>query len=153
MSKMKIPKIIVSFSGGKDSTWMLLEMIRRKEHIDEVVFFDTGWEFPQMLRHIEKIKKLVEDKGITFTTLHPEKTFDYLMFEYDIPTRDGSKKIGKSWCGGKCRWGTYEKIKTIKNYFRNESNYVECIGIAADETERLKKNAKAIRDFRLRNGV
>ena len=53
-------KIIVSFSGGKDSTWMLLELIRRSEHIDEVVFFDTGWEFPQMLRHVEKIKKLVE---------------------------------------------------------------------------------------------
>lgn len=24
-------KIIVSFSGGKDSTWMLLEMLRRGE--------------------------------------------------------------------------------------------------------------------------
>ena len=51
-------KIVVSFSGGKDSTWMLLEMIRRGEHIDEVVFFDTGWEFPQMLAHVEKVKRV-----------------------------------------------------------------------------------------------
>ena len=83
-----MPKIIVSFSGGKDSTWMLLEMIRRKEHIDEVAFFDTGWEFPQMLRHIEKIKKLVEDNGITFTTLHPKRSFDYLMFDKPVKEHD-----------------------------------------------------------------
>lgn len=38
-AKVSLPKIIVSFSGGKDSTWMLLEMMRRKEQIDEVVFF------------------------------------------------------------------------------------------------------------------
>lgn len=130
-------KIIVSFSGGKDSTWMLLEMIRRGEHIDEVVFFDTGWEFPQMLRHVEKIKKLVEDNGITFTTLHPEKSFDYWMFEH--PKKNGEK--GWSWCGYRnCRWGTGVKTTTIDNYFKNEPDNIRCVGIAADEVDRLDKS-------------
>lgn len=44
-AKVSLPKIIVSFSGGKDSTWMLLEMMRRKEQIDEVVFLILGGNF------------------------------------------------------------------------------------------------------------
>ncbi len=37
-------KHMVQFSGGKDSTAMLKKMIEQKWDIDEVVFFDTGWE-------------------------------------------------------------------------------------------------------------
>ena len=55
-------KVIVSFSGGKDSTYMLFEMMKRREKIDEVVFFDTGWEFPQMIRHVEREKKVLRTK-------------------------------------------------------------------------------------------
>jgi 3'-phosphoadenosine 5'-phosphosulfate sulfotransferase (PAPS reductase)/FAD synthetase len=142
-----MPKVIVSFSGGKDSTWMLLEMIRRGEHIDEVVFFDSGWEFPQMIRHVEKIKSLVETHGITFTTLHPKNSFDYLMF--DKPHRVGDKR-GWSWCGyGGGRWGTREKISTIDSYFKTEPEYIQCIGIAVDESERLEKEYNQNKRFPL----
>lgn len=137
---IQMPKVIVAFSGGKDSTWMLLEMLRRGEHIDEVVFFDTGWEFPQMIRHIEKIKKLVEENSIVFTTLHPRVPFDYLMF--DKPKAKSDCK-GQSWCGyGRVRWGTGEKMTAIKSYFKNEPNHVRCVGIAADEVDRLAKKRK-----------
>ena len=67
-------KHILSFSGGKDSTFLLLELIRRKEPLDEVVFFDTGWEYPVMYEHIEKCKRICEEHGIKFVTLHPEKS-------------------------------------------------------------------------------
>lgn len=133
-------KVVVSFSGGKDSTWMLLEMLRRGEHIDEVVFFDTGWEFPQMMTHVEKIKRLVEEEGVAFTTLHPEKPFDYWMFEH--PKKNG--EIGWSWCGkNACRWGTDLKTRAIDNHFKREPEHIQCIGIAADEQYRLnRKNNK-----------
>ena len=39
---------IVQFSGGKDSTAMLLMMLDKGVQIDEVIFCDTGKEFPQM---------------------------------------------------------------------------------------------------------
>lgn len=139
-------KIIVSFSGGKDSTWMLLEMLRRNEQIDEVVFFDTGWEFPQMYRHIAKIKMLVEENGITFTTLHPEKPFDYWMFEH--PKKNGRK--GCAWCGlYNCRWGTTFKINTINKYLKNKSEYIQCVGIALDEPKRLEKGKSPNKRFPL----
>lgn len=140
-------KIIVSFSGGKDSTWMLLEMLRRGEHIDEVVFFDTGWEFPQMLVHVEKIKKLVESHGVIFTTLRTEKPFDWYMFDKPV---NGGERFGYSWCGaGRARWGTELKVRTINNYFKNEPEHIQCVGIAADEVERLKKERKGNKRFPL----
>ena len=113
-------KYILSFSGGKDSTYLLLELIRRKYPLDEAVFFDTGWEFPVMYEHIEKCKKICEDNGIKFVTLHPERSFDYLMFDYKYKGRDGTNKVGFSWCGGNghCRWGTGEKIRTVDKYFK-----------------------------------
>lgn len=128
---------------------MLLEMLRRGEHIDEVVFFDTGWEFPQMLAHVERIGKIVEGYGITFTTLYPEKSFDYWMFDYEFKKRDGTKSKGRSWCGGRARWGTMEKLKAINAYFSNEPNHIQCVGIAADEVERLVKERNGNKRFPL----
>jgi len=39
---------IVSFSGGKDSTAMLLRMIELDMSIDKIIFVDTGLEFPEL---------------------------------------------------------------------------------------------------------
>ena len=138
-------KYLLSFSGGKDSTFLLLELIRRKYPLDEVVFFDTGWEFPVMYEHIKKCKKLCEDNGIEFTTLHPPKNFDYLMFEHI--TRKGNK--GYSWCGGNSRWGTAYKTQTLDKYTQQNKNAIVYIGIAADETERLNREQAEFKRFPL----
>lgn len=55
---------VVSFSGGKDSTAMLLKMIEEKIDIDCVLFCDTGLEFPQMYEHIDKVER---ETGIHIT--------------------------------------------------------------------------------------
>lgn len=138
-------KYILSFSGGKDSTFLLLELIRRGYTLDEVVFFDTGWEFSVMYEHIEKCKKICEEHGIKFVTLHPEKTFDYLMFDH--VTKSG--KQGYSWCGGNCRWGTTYKMQALDKYFAENGGAVQYIGIAADETERLEKERDECKCFPL----
>ena len=143
---MSVSKYILSFSGGKDSTFLLLELIRRKYPLDEVVFFDTGWEFPVMYEHIEKCKKICEDNGIKFVTLHPEKSFDYLML--DKPRKDGRK--GWSWCGA-CgiRWGTGEKLKVLDKFSKQNTENITYVGIAADETHRLEKERAEYKRFPL----
>ena len=141
---------IVSFSGGKDSTAMLLHMIELGEHIDEVVCCDTYMEFPAMYRHIAKVKKIVEDNGIKFTELRSEKSFEYYMFEH-IPSRakgDWKGKKGYSWAGTRTRWCTTRlKITIINSYIKelkNQYNLIQCIGIAFDEGYRLeRKNNQA----------
>lgn len=47
-----------------------------------------------------------------------------------------SVSFGYSWCGGRCRWGTTEKLKAIEKYCRGNYEYV---GIAVDEPKRLSK--------------
>ena len=47
---------IVSFSGGKDSTAMLLMMLEKDVPVDRVICVDTTKEFPAMkLKGIENI--------------------------------------------------------------------------------------------------
>ena len=78
-AKKNDTKHIVSFSGGKDSTAMLLMMVEREYPIDEIIFCDTGKEFPALYRHIDKIEEYINRP---ITRLKPDKTFDYLMFEH-----------------------------------------------------------------------
>lgn len=142
--------IVVSFSGGKDSTAMLLRMIELEEQIDEVVCCDTYKEFPEMYQHIEQIGKIVEEKNIKFTLLKHEWTFDYWMFEHKPKRRNPEKFIekygdvsGRSWATAKARWCTGElKIKLIDKYFRElrkTHNVIQCVGIAADEEYRMER--------------
>lgn len=137
--------IVVNFSGGKDSTAMVLRMIELGEHIDEVLCCDTYKEFPAMYRHIEKVRKVVENAGIKFTMLRNEKSFDYLMFEH-IPKRRNENlngRVGYSWAGHISRWCTSKlKIDVMNKYLtelKREHNVIQCIGIAADEQYRLER--------------
>ena len=50
-------KCYVSFSGGKDSTAMLLRMLEEGMPVDIILFCDTGLEFEGMYHHIEKLEK------------------------------------------------------------------------------------------------
>ncbi|WP_147369010.1 phosphoadenosine phosphosulfate reductase domain-containing protein, partial [Fusobacterium necrophorum] len=79
-------KHIVSFSGGKDSTAMLLMMLEKKLKVDDIVFLDTGVEFPEMYEHIEKIEKNINRK---ITKLKAEKSFEFMLLNYE-------KKKGKN---------------------------------------------------------
>lgn len=142
-------KHILSFSGGKDSTYLLLELIRRKYPLDEVVFFDTGWEFPVMYEHIEKCKRLCEDNGVKFVTLRPANTFDYEMLSRNVRKKNGETQSGFSWCGGLTRWGTTIKLQALDRYTERQENAIVYIGIAADETARLEKERAEYKRFPL----
>lgn len=50
-------KHIVSFSGGKDSTAMLLRMVELNMPVDIILFADTGMEFEEIYSHIESIEE------------------------------------------------------------------------------------------------
>lgn len=71
-------KSIVSFSGGKDSTAMLLMMLERGMKIDYILFCDTGMEFPQMYEHIERVNAYIGEKyGKMVTVLKSKNSFEY----------------------------------------------------------------------------
>ena len=133
-------KHIVSFSGGKDSTALLLKMIEEDMKIDEVIFCDTGVEFPDMYSHIEKVQDYIQ-KDITI--LKNNNSYEYYMFDY-VKTRGKNKgKKGYSWSDFRNRWcTTVLKTNIVKQYMKKykDLDVIEYHGIAVDELNRTKKN-------------
>ena len=139
-------KYIASVSFGKDSLAMLIRLIVEKKPLDEVVFYDTGMEFQAIYNIRDEIASLLNACGIKYTELKPKCDFKYCMFEKPVKVGKPNEHKGYSWCGGRCRWGTMEKIKTIEEYCKDCYEYV---GIAADEPQRIKKERKGNKLFPL----
>ena len=139
-------KYFASISFGKDSLAMLLRLIEENKPLDEVVFNDKGMEFECIYNLRNKILPLLEAHNIKYTELKPKQTFLYTMFEKPVKKRNGTTGKGYSWCGGRCRWGTTEKLKAIEKYCKGNYEYV---GIAYDEQNRLSKERKANKLFPL----
>ncbi len=98
-----------SFSGGKDSTAMVLLLIKNHYPLDEVVFYDTGMEFSAIYNVVNYMERLCKRRGISFVRLYPQRPFVYDMLEKPVRHRSGSVTLGYAWCGGAVRWGTSEK--------------------------------------------
>ena len=134
-----MPKHIVSFSGGKDSTAMLLRMLEEGWQVDEIIFCDTGMEFPDMYKHIEQVKDYI---GQGITVVCPPKTFEYYMFEHVKVKGKRQGQKGYGWPDFRNRWCT-ARLKQAP-YFRHIKKYIDVVeyqGIAIDEREREQSNA------------
>ncbi len=143
---------IVSFSGGKDSTAMLLEMLERGEVIHSVVAFDTGWEFPQMMEHWDKVEAYT---GLKFVRVVPKEPFDYWLFDRPVFKRFGPDKgkmyrQGNGWPSPMRRWCTREKVNALERYFKKIDDLVLSIGYAADEKHRLDRNTLSQKKYETR---
>ena len=149
---MKPTYTVVSFSGGKDSTAMLLHMMEIGEHIDEVINVDTGMEFPAMYEHIDRVRKQVEDAGIKYTSLRAKHTFEELMIEREIHSKKWGTYHGYGWPSMAIRWCTrHLKIDLIDKHFRElaeDYDVIRCIGLASDEFKRLERPANQQTDHR-----
>lgn len=144
---------IVSFSGGKDSTAMLLMMLERGEPVDYILWCDTGLEFPQMYDHIEKVGRYIGEKyGKHITRLVAEKPFSYYLLEKE-KTRGKNKGCkGYRWPSAKNRWCTgvlkrepVRKFLQAHGWRRADVNMY--IGIAADEPRRIRDECYPLYDW------
>lgn len=135
-------KYIASISFGKDSLAMLLILLEKGYKVDEVIFYNTGMEFQAIYNIRDELKGKLEEKQIKYTELKPKQTFLYKMLEKPVNKKDGTIQTGYGLCGGKCRWGTVDKSRTIEQYLKvnYKDDYKEYIGIAYNEKERIDKN-------------
>lgn len=115
-------KIIVSYSGGKDSHACLVSAVNQFG-ADKVtaVFCDTGWEHPLTLAHIDETTKHL---GVELVTLHPVRDFVELA------------RHKKRFPSTKARFCTFElKIKPMIDYVLSlKENCIIIQGIRAKES-------------------
>lgn len=139
---------IASCSCGKDSLAMVFRLIEEKQPIQEILFYDTGMEFLAIYKVWYELKNYVEACDIKCTIIKPSCPFLYKMFDKPVNVGKANEHKGYSWCGGRCRWGTTEKLKALDAYCEKRHAYCY-IGIAADETPRLAKERKDYKIFPL----
>ena len=129
---------IVSFSGGKDSTAMLLMMLEKEIPVDRIICVDTTKEFPQMYEHIKKVQAMIEPLKIEVVKID----FDYFFADKEIMRGANKGKFGYGGTGARGRWCTHLKVAAINKIIKeipNAPNTVEFVGIAYDEVKRAEK--------------
>lgn len=132
-------KNIISFSGGKDSTALLLMMIDRGIRIDDILYVDTTKEFPDMEEHIKRIGGYIQPLKIT------RLSFDFDYYFSEIMRIKGKYKgiKGYGWPSPLKRWCTTFKLKSMRDYIKDKyggkSIINNFVGIAYDEAHRMNK--------------
>ena len=129
-------KHIVSFSGGKDSSAMLLRMIELDYPIDIVMFADTTLEFPEMYDWINKIESLIKHKIVKVKCKH---TFDDWFYGIPKKGKAGERGLirGFPLTAYPCWWSRDGKVKPMEREYG--SNNIIYIGIALDEKKRADR--------------
>lgn len=152
MQERNSTKHIVSFSGGKDSTAMLLKMIENNMQIDEILYCEVmateniGGEYPEMYEYLDKVDEyLMKTIGKKITRLEPKISFEQQF--YTIKKRGkfkgkiyGFPLVFCAWCN------SILKTRIIDKHLESYGEYISYIGIAYDEPTRymrLDKNERA----------
>ena len=138
---MKPEKYVVSLSGGKDSTAMLLRLLEEKRPVDLILFCDTELEFPQMYEHLARLEAYI---GRPIIRLKAEHDFEYYFLHYTPKRKNPALEqySGMGWAGPRNRWCTgILKTHVVDAYLkelRENHTVIEYVGIAADEPKRIK---------------
>ena len=149
MSVEKRKVYIAAWSGGKDSTYMVEKLLQLNYPLDEVIFCDTGHEFPIMYEYILKVKEYWESKyDITITLLNFGKGKEiwdkwaetpYTRGQYKGKKRGFPFHLGMSWCTREV------KVKPLKKYLKEkykDSEIIEYVGIAYNEPNRIRETGE-----------
>lgn len=136
---------IASFSGGKDSTAMVLMLLEKKEPLDRVVFIDTGLELPEMYEYINKCEKRFKelDPKLKFDRVKAEKGFEEWFYTEKKRGKNKGQIYGwpftaafNSWCNDRLK---QRPFRTYEKQLKEQGEYIIYLGIAADEPRRLAK--------------
>lgn len=128
---------VASISGGKCSTAMVLRMLEEKMPLDELVYFDSGWEFPIMKKMVNRLHK---ETGIKLTVLKPNPSFEDLLYKMPIIRKKGPEKgkvhrYGHGWPAHNRRWHDREMVNIINRHCGHSIQY---IGYPFERREKAK---------------
>lgn len=131
--KYSVKDMMVSFSGGKDST-VTSHIVNRALGTNKVlhVFGDTTLEFPYTLEYKKRFNKNEESQGVRILTAkNREKNFEQLCEVVGPPSRV------MRWCCTVFKTGAIQK--TITSAFKDKSNILSFQGIRHNESASRSK--------------
>lgn len=132
-NKYSVEDMMVSFSGGKDST-VTSHIVNRALGTNKVlhVFGDTTLEFPYTLEYKKRFNKNEESQGIrVLTAKNREKNFEELCEVVGPPSRV------MRWCCTIFKTGAIQK--TISSAFKDKNNILSFQGIRHNESASRSK--------------
>lgn len=133
LDKYSIEDMMVSFSGGKDST-VTSHIVNRALGTNKVlhIFGDTTLEFPYTLEYKKRFNKNDESKGVRILTAkNREKKFEDLCEVVGPPSRV------MRWCCTVFKTGAIQK--TIASAFKDKNNILSFQGIRHNESASRSK--------------
>lgn len=134
---------VVSFSGGKDSTAMLLRMLELEMPIDEIIFCDTLMEFPELHEYIGKIERHI---GREITFLQGKTTWDAWFYGQVTRGKAKGRVRGFPYVIQRC-WAQRElKGKPLKEF--KEEGDINYVGLAKGEEKRTQRQLYSKGDYR-----
>lgn len=131
--KYAIEDMVVSFSGGKDST-VTSHIVNRALGTNKVlhIFGDTTLEFPYTLEYRKRFSKNEEFQGVRIISAkNREKNFEDLCKIVGPPSRV------MRWCCTVFKTGAIQKI--ISSAFKNKNNILSFQGIRHNESTSRSK--------------
>jgi 3'-phosphoadenosine 5'-phosphosulfate sulfotransferase (PAPS reductase)/FAD synthetase len=129
-------RYVLAFSGGKDSTYLLYELLQRKMRIDEIRFYDVSLEFPEVYAWLEHIEKRF---NVKITRYPPRPGFGFKDGFYKKTTRGRYEGIIRGFprpCVPGCWINRDAKVRNCK-HGPNEITY---LAICANENKRKQQN-------------
>ena len=127
-NKYTVEDMMVSFSGGKDST-VTSHIVNKALGTNKVlhVFGDTSLEFPYTLEYKKRFSKNEESQGVrVLTAKNREKNFEELCEVVGPPSRV------MRWCCTVFKTGAIQK--TISSAFKDKNNILSFQGIRHSES-------------------
>lgn len=131
--KYAIEDMMVSFSGGKDST-VTSHIVNRALGTNKVlhIFGDTTLEFPYTMEYKKRFNKNEESQGVrVLTAKNREKNFEDLCKIVGPPSRV------MRWCCTVFKTGAIQK--TISSAFKDKNNILSFQGIRHNESASRSK--------------
>ena len=126
--KYAIEDMMVSFSGGKDST-VTSHLVNRALGTNKIlhIFGDITLEFPYTLDYKKRFNKNIESQGVRILTIkNREKNFEDLCMVVGPPSRV------MHWCCTVFKTGAIQK--NISSAFKNKNNILSFQGIRHSES-------------------
>lgn len=136
---------IASWSGGYDSSCMVVLILEKSLPLDYVVFTDTLSEFDEMYEYIDKFQAYIKRRfGKIVTIISPGTTLEEWAFTEVTRGKRKGKIRGLPLTTVPCYWKRESKVYPFDRWIKKEGieDYKQYIGYTYSELQRAKLKAR-----------